>query len=78
MPITARDVAAAEAIYGRDIASMKGKSTGATAPDPEHHHVPKAECKEQRTYCDIFKLRRVNFLLTVVKPLNLVIVKESI
>jgi len=77
MPITTQDVARADVIYGRDVGSVKGKSTRKRpAPVPAVNPVPKAEVREQKMYADIFHLRRLSFLISVMKPTNLLLVRE--
>lgn len=72
--VTGSDVLRATSIYGKDVAALKGK-TKAGGPVAAHEVlVPAMEQKEQTAYVDIFFWREVPFMLSIVKPLRLLIV----
>ena len=69
-PYTLQDVRRAAAIYGPDIACLKGKMT---SPGPERPLVVSVDHGEQRNqelHMDIFEVSGVSFLLTVMVPLQ--------
>ena len=75
IPVTTSDVARAEVIFGRDLAVIKGKSTrGRPTAEPQLNRVRKAEVKILHMYTDIFHIRKRSFLLSVLKPINLLMV----
>ena len=72
---TCRDVVLASEVYGKDVASLKGKSKDRK---PKHFTkllVPLMSQKEQVVYADVFHWRQVNFIIFIVKPLRLVMVQ---
>lgn len=72
--VTGKDVVIATDIWGRDVASIQGKSKDLGPADDRRMFVPVMERKEQTVYCDVFHWRQVSFLLFVVKPLRLLMV----
>ena len=73
--VTGKDVVIATDIWGRDVASIRGKSRDMGPVDDRRMFVPVMERKEQTVYCDVFHWRQVSFLLYVVKPLKLLMVQ---
>jgi hypothetical protein len=72
---TGKDVVLATDIYGRDVASMKGKTKDRKPDTYKSLLVPTMSQKEQTVYADVFHWREVNFVLFIVKPLRLVLVQ---
>lgn len=76
-PITVKDVANMERIYGPDLGSIKGK-TVRSRPEPlrieEHKEITK-ELEDATLSADIFFVNKLAFLLTVSKRLNLLMVQ---
>lgn len=76
LPITVADIERAEQIYGKDVAIIKGKSTRPNpSPVPKINTVEKDK-SEQTFFSDIFHVRKLHFLITVSKPMNLIIVNS--
>lgn len=73
--VTGKDVVIATDIWGRDVASIRGKSKDLGPADDRRMFVPVLERREQTVYCDVFHWRQVSFLLFVVKPLRLLMVQ---
>ena len=73
--VTGKDVAIATDIWGRDVASIRGKTKDLGPAEERRMFVPVMERKEQTVYCDVFHWRQVSFLLFVVKPLRLLMVQ---
>mgnify|MGYP003386305885 CR=1 FL=1 len=72
---TGRDVVLATDIYGRDVASMKGKAKDIKPKVYPKMLVPTMSQKEQTVYADVFHWRKVDFVIFIVKPLRLVMVQ---
>ena len=73
--VTGRDVVLATEVYGKDVASLKGKTKDRK---PQHFTkllVPLMSQKEQVVYADVFHWRQVNFIIFIIKPLRLVMVQ---
>ena len=73
--VTGRDVVLATEVYGKDVASLKGKTKDRK---PKHFTkllVPLMSQKEQVVYADVFHWRQVNFIIFIIKPLRLVMVQ---
>jgi hypothetical protein len=73
--VTGKDVVIATDIWGRDVASIRGKSKDRGPAEDRRMFVPVMERKEQTVYCDVFHWRGVSFLLFVVKPLKLLLIQ---
>jgi hypothetical protein len=73
--VTGRDVVLATDIYGKDVASMKGKEKDRKPNTYKKLLVPGMLQKEQTVFADVFHWREVNFILFIVKPLRLVMVQ---
>jgi hypothetical protein len=72
-PISAADVQRSLVINGRPVPTIQGKTTkSAAGKRPELEDVPKPQVPVE-LYSDIFHIGGVNTLLTVVKPLGLLI-----
>jgi len=74
--VTGRDVSVSVNIYGKDIASIKGKTKDRGTVDDRLMRVPGMDRKEQRIYMDVFHWRGESFVLFVVKPLRLLMVQH--
>lgn len=72
---TGRDVVLATDIYGKDVASLKGKTKESKPKSYKTLLVPTMSQKEQTVYADVFHWRKVDFVLFIVKPLRLVMVQ---
>ena len=74
-PVTEEDVKIAEKIYGKDISTLKGKST-CTTPAPKVRDVisiPKALLREHRNVelcADIMYIQNMPFLTTISKNIS--------
>ena len=73
--ITGKDVMIATDIWGRDVASIQGKTKDRGPVEDRRMFVPVMERKEQTVYADIFHWRQVSFLLFIVKPLKLLLIQ---
>lgn len=69
-PYTLQDVRRAAAIYGPDIASLKGKMTSPGPDRPLVVSVDHGEQRNQELHMDIFEVSGVSFLLSVMVPLQ--------
>jgi len=76
-PVTSRDVERAVSIYGKELASIHGKTVQRPSTiiesEPFRHNVP----SEQSLHVDIMFINNVPFLLSVSKPLNLLQVADA-
>ena len=73
---TSANIKAATDIYGKDVASIQGKSKDmGTLPD-DRVYVPTAERKEQVIYADIFLWRNETFVIFIAKPLRIVMTQH--
>ena len=77
-PVTGKDVVTATEIYGKDVPSLKAKTKDKGPVGESSTLVPKMACKDQTAYGDEFHWRGENFLLFVIKPLDLVIVSQPL
>jgi hypothetical protein len=77
-PVTGADVLRATAIYGKDVASLKGKTKAGGPVASNEVLVPPTEQKEQTAYADIFFWREIPFLLFILKPLRLLMVQQVV
>lgn len=73
--VTGKDVVLATDIWGKDVASIKGKTKDKGPADDRRMFVPVMERKEQTVYADVFHWRKVSFLLFIVKPLKLLLIQ---
>lgn len=69
-PFTPADVHRAEAIYGPDIACLKGTMTSPGPARPLVVEVDHGEQRRQELHTDIFEVSGVRFALTVMVPMN--------
>ena len=75
-PITPEDVQRADNIFGENVAILKGKSTD---PGPSRFNeikVPKSSRQEQDMNVDVMYVKEVPLLISVFKPLNLLMATE--
>ena len=75
-PVTGKDVRMATDIYGKDVASLQGKTKDKGPVADDRVFVPAMEQKEQMVYGDMFHWRGVDFILFIVKPLRLLMVQH--
>lgn len=73
--VTGKDVMIATDIWGRDVASIMGKTKDKGPAEDRRMFVPVMERIEQTVYADIFHWRKVSFLLFIVKPLKLLLIQ---
>ena len=69
--ITARDFEVADAIWGKDVASMKGKTKKQASPIPDITVSPTMVQKEQVLSVDIMFVKKLAILVGVCTPLDL-------
>lgn len=74
-PVTANDVVLATRIYGKDVASLKGKSKDMGPVASNDTLVPSSAVKQQSAFADLFMWRGQTFLLFIMKPLGLLMTK---
>jgi hypothetical protein len=74
-PVTGKDVVTATGVYGKDVASLKGKTRDMGPVGDYRVMVPKMMRKQQIIYGDEFHWRGVHFILFVSKPLDLILVQ---
>ena len=67
------DVIRAEAVHGKPIAGLKGKNTTPKNADNRVILVEKSTEKRQCIYYDIMYANQIDFLTTVVEPLNMLL-----
>ena len=76
MTVSARDFDRANAIYGNDIASIKGKSTKPVSAIADPSEARTAEPQAQALHIDIMFVEGLPFLIGVALPLDLTLVYE--
>ena len=64
-PVTGKDVRMATDIYGKDVASLQGKTKDKGPVADDRVFVPAMEQKEQMIYGDMFHWRGVDIIRTV-------------
>jgi hypothetical protein len=74
-PVTGKDVVTATEVYGKDVASLKGKTKDKGPVGDYRVLVPRMMRKQQTVYGDEFHWRGVHFILFVSKPLDLILVQ---
>jgi hypothetical protein len=74
-PVTGKDVVTATEVYGKDVASLKGKTKDKGPVGDYRVLVPKMMRKQQIVYGDEFHWRGAHFILFVAKPLDLILVQ---
>ena len=77
IPITVQDVERTEYVYGKSVPELKGKST---TPRNAHNRivpVEKLSDKIQILYCDIMFVNNISFLISVAKPMNLILCSST-
>ena len=72
-PVTPHDVIRATQIYGKDVASLKGRTTYGGPVKTDVLLVPKSLQREQHVHADIFYWRGEQFILFVVKPIMMLL-----
>ena len=75
-PVTVEDVVRAEAIWGESVAIAKGKTTDPGPTTPKDISVPRSTRKTQTMYSDILTVLGVPLIMSVLKPLNLLVATE--
>ena len=70
-PITVEDLLRAEAVCGKPIAALKGKTTAPNNADNRVISVERSTEKRPCIYYDIMYGNQMAFLTAVVKPLNM-------
>ena len=75
-PVSVEDVMRAEAIWGGGVAIHKGKTTEPGPTDSHAISLPRMPRKVQTLHSDILVVLGVPLLITVAKPLNLLIASE--
>jgi hypothetical protein len=75
-PVTVEDVVRAEAIWGEGVAISKGKTTDPGPTTPKGVSVPRSPRKIQTMYSDILTVLGVPLIMSVLKPLNLLVATE--
>lgn len=75
-PVSPIDVVRATEIYGKDVASLKGKTVSRPNTKARELLVPQSQVKEQHAHADLFYWKGHWFLLFVVKPLYVDLVQH--
>lgn len=75
-PVTVHDVARAHAIYGQDVASLKGKTTGGRPTKVKIEYLPPPEVAIQTLDADIMYVGGEPYLVSVSSPLCLTMVNH--
>jgi hypothetical protein len=78
VPVTEQDLLRADAIYGKDIAALKGKSVKTKVDAVHFDRVFEPLIKHQVLHADIMFIDGKPFLLSISKPLCLTMVSELI
>ena len=86
IPITANDIRRAYDIYGKPVAAVRGMSTkkkvSSAAPDDtlksDQSGARGGEGQQQWLYTDIFYVRQLPFLVSLVSPLDLIVVVNQL
>ena len=69
--VTGQDIMLATKIYGKDVASLQGKTKDMGPTADTRMYVHPMEQKQQVVYSDVFYWREVPFVLFIIKPLRL-------
>lgn len=75
LPTTVHDVHRAQAIYGSDVASLKGKTKRQAARQAKVEFLPPLPQQDQALYADIMFVNSQLFLIVVAEPLGMVFVR---
>jgi predicted phage tail protein len=70
-PITAHDVRVAQAMFGRSLASIKGKTRRYAAAEVKQVLAPRVTQQQQVLHVDLFFVKHLVFMLGVLTPLGL-------
>ena len=73
-PVTPHDVIRATDIYGKDVASLKGRTTYKGPVKTDVLEIPKSIQKEQNVHADVFHWGNNQFILFVLGHLFVVVV----
>lgn len=75
-PVTTRDLVIASELFGKDVASMKGKATVPPAMIESYMEVEKSSTIDQSMYSDIMEIENNKFIISVLKPMGLVLINH--
>ena len=68
------DILRATAIWGSNIASLKGRTTRQKPPPPPQQPVARRRFDDQHMHCDIMFVNKQPFLVSITQPLGIVLV----
>lgn len=72
-PITIDDIQRTEYVYGRSVPELKGKSVKPKNADYNIVKIDKNTDEYQLMYCDIMYINNTSFIVSVIKPMNLLL-----
>jgi hypothetical protein len=75
-PVTARDVLAANQVYGTPLASLRGKTTARASPSVKINHLPAFTTEPLALHTDVMFINACAYLLTVCEPIGLTLCNE--
>jgi len=71
VPFSIHDLQRADMIFGKDLASIKGKTTHRKGPKVKFEYLPSSIRKDQTLHLDLMFVQGIPFLITVSDPLGL-------